>query len=27
MMAVLADEFTYAEIRKDGKILEDLQVL
>ena len=27
MMAVLADEFTYAEIRKDGKILDDLQVL
>jgi len=27
MLAILADEFTYAEIRKDGKILDDLQVL
>ena len=27
LLYVLADEFTYAEIRKDGKILDDLQIL
>jgi len=27
LLCLLADEFTYAEIRKDGKILQDLQIL
>jgi len=27
LLHLLADEFTYAEIRKDGKILQDLQIL
>ena len=27
LLYVLADEFTYAQIRKDGKILDDLQIL
>lgn len=27
LLPILADEFVYAEIRKDGKILDDLQIL
>ena len=27
LLAIRADEFVYAQIRKDGKVLDDLQIL